>query len=250
MPPTTTNPSRLHGAGCARRARRRLAAPRPHRYGPPRAGSPPPLTARRRVGASGTPPRDSPPGSEGQRSPLRGGAVRCGAGLASPPEPAGGERRAGGCEPPSPPAPPLFHRSGCARSALGGRGGAGDVDGVWVAGGWGWGTKRGDAKRKARRRLLCLGRMRRDPPFAPWVRGDARRWHKCGVAAREALLRDLGTALRPSVAQGSRRARCSLPSWWLSGAQAAGARGQGLGCFGNREQHGAGRAASPPNRAS
>lgn len=164
MPPTTTNPSRLHGAGCARRARRRLAAPRPHRYGPPRAGSPPPLTARRRVGASGTPPgtrRRAPRGSAALC-----GVVRCGAGLASPPEPAGGERRAGGCEPPSPPAPPFS----IARVALGVRSGVVGGLEMWMGSGWqaaGDGERKGEMPKGKRGGGCCAWEGCADTPLSP-----------------------------------------------------------------------------------
>lgn len=143
--------------------------------------------------------------------------------------------------------PSLWLCSECARGSWGGwRCG-------WGLGGerLGMGNEKGRCQKESEEEVAVLGKDALRPPFRPLGAGGCQEVAQMrGAAAREALRRDLGTALRPSVAQGSRRACCSLPSWWLSGAQAAGARGQGLGCFGNREQRGAGRAACPPNRAS
>lgn len=166
MPPTTTNPSRLHGAGCARRARRRLAAPRPHRYGPPRAGSPPPLTARRRVSASGTPPgtrRRAPRGSAALCGVVRCGAMRGSLPRRSPQVGRGGQ---GAASPPPRPRPPFS----IARVALGVRSGVVGGLEMWMGSGWraaGDGERKGEMPKGKRGGGCCAWEGCAETPLSP-----------------------------------------------------------------------------------
>lgn len=91
--------------------------------------------------------------------------MRCGARF-----PAGARRwgEAGrGLRAPLPARAPLFHRSGCARSALGGRGGAGDVDGG-LGGEWlGMGNEKGRCQKESEEEVAVLGKDALRPPFRP-----------------------------------------------------------------------------------